>query len=69
MRFFLLAILSICVLETGRISDSISVYKLCLDGYEYVVISKTNGGTGATQSFETISGVPKQCKCDENKKK
>ena len=49
-----------------------SIYKICIDNYEYVLIRNNNGGTSITQAYERVVdnegrviALPKMCSLND----
>ena len=64
MRYFLLALLTICLLESQTIEGSFDVYRICVDEREYVVTKTLDGGTSMVRAVRGAYGDKgKECNC------
>lgn len=70
MKFILMVLMSVCLLEGRYVGESLDVARICAGGYEFVSV-KLRGGMTA-DSLNTIQVMeikdnvptPKKCKCE-----
>lgn len=69
LAMLLVGLFVITVIEVEKLpwrgGNVIEIYRICIDGYEYVMVDRQYHSPSITQSFTNYDNVTKRC---ENKK-